>query len=217
MKFIFTLSALVIYLPVFSQNVGIGTDVPNQKLEVNGAIQIGNTAQTGDGSIRFNNNDFEGYKNGRWNSFTKNKFQQIKFSSSITSSLRLTTVLSADSLIVDESGYYLVVLNAGGINTAQYGPTNTSNIDYSGEAWVNLSGFGAITEKIPFFYAYSDNAGNAGGYVKYISAFSSTSNIHPLTAGNVLKAAAYVDATATTLTDTWSCRKLSIILMKVSD
>lgn len=51
-------------------NVGIGVDVPEEKLDVEGAINIGTTTNTNEGTIRWTGTDFEGYKNGVWVSFT---------------------------------------------------------------------------------------------------------------------------------------------------
>jgi len=47
-------------------NVGIGTQVPIQKLEVVGAVRIGNTTTNSNGSIRYNGFNFQGHHNGQW-------------------------------------------------------------------------------------------------------------------------------------------------------
>ncbi len=58
-----------------SVNVGIGTSIPNAKLDVAGAIKIGNTAAVtpAAGTIRWNDatEDFEGYTGTQWKSLTK--------------------------------------------------------------------------------------------------------------------------------------------------
>ncbi len=57
-------------------NVGIGLNAPKEKLEVSGAIKIGNNndANPEPGTIRWNasNSDFEGYNGIKWVSFTNN-------------------------------------------------------------------------------------------------------------------------------------------------
>lgn len=60
---------------LFAQNVGIGTDNPSQKLEVNGAVKIGNTSVNTTGALRWNNvkQDFEGYNGTAWVSLTGGK------------------------------------------------------------------------------------------------------------------------------------------------
>ena len=60
---------------VQSQNVGIGTTNPSEKLDVNGGIIIGATTNTAKGTIRWNEtkNDFEGYNGSVWLSLTGNK------------------------------------------------------------------------------------------------------------------------------------------------
>lgn len=59
----------------FAQNVGIGTNHPTEKLEVNGGIKIGNTNNTVGGTVRWNpnKNDFEGYNGTSWVSLTGGK------------------------------------------------------------------------------------------------------------------------------------------------
>ena len=51
-------------------NVGIGTAAPVETLDVNGAIKIGNSSGTNDGTIRWTGADFEGLKSGSWTSLT---------------------------------------------------------------------------------------------------------------------------------------------------
>jgi hypothetical protein len=51
----------------FAQNVGIGIPVPLQKLDVNGAIRLGNTVTSSPGTIRYNSSRFEGYDGFNWN------------------------------------------------------------------------------------------------------------------------------------------------------
>ncbi len=41
-----------------AQNVGIGAPVPVEKLDVNGAIRLGNTGTSNAGTLRFNNGRF---------------------------------------------------------------------------------------------------------------------------------------------------------------
>lgn len=50
--------------------VGIGIPSPSERLDVNGAIRIGNSASSNDGVIRWTGTDFEGRKGGQWISLT---------------------------------------------------------------------------------------------------------------------------------------------------
>ncbi|UCF04685.1 MAG: hypothetical protein JSV33_12270 [bacterium] len=51
-------------------NVGIGTIDPIEKLDVTGAVRIGNTAFSNTGTIRWTGADFEGYDGATWLSLT---------------------------------------------------------------------------------------------------------------------------------------------------
>lgn len=51
-------------------NVGIATTNPIEKFEVNGAIRLGTTSTTNNGTLRFTGTDFEGYVGGQWRSLT---------------------------------------------------------------------------------------------------------------------------------------------------
>jgi hypothetical protein len=58
-----------------AQNVGIGTETPTQKLDVNGGLRIGTTNTANPGAIRWNEtkSDFEGYNGVTWVSLTGGK------------------------------------------------------------------------------------------------------------------------------------------------
>ncbi len=68
-----SLLSLLLLLPFLAQaqNVGIGIPTPQQKLDISGAIRIGTTTATHDGSIRFQSGTFEGYNGGSWRAFTQ--------------------------------------------------------------------------------------------------------------------------------------------------
>ncbi|XLQ20013.1 MAG: tail fiber protein [Candidatus Moraniibacteriota bacterium] len=53
-----------------SGNVGIGTNTPQEALDVDGAIRLGSTTNTIAGNIRWTGTDFEGYNGTQWKSFT---------------------------------------------------------------------------------------------------------------------------------------------------
>ncbi|MEM6768475.1 MAG: hypothetical protein AAF655_26285 [Bacteroidota bacterium] len=50
--------------------IGIDDQTPSEKLDVAGAIKIGNTTRTNNGTIRWTGSDFEGRKAGSWVSLT---------------------------------------------------------------------------------------------------------------------------------------------------
>ena len=51
-------------------NVGIGTNNPAESLHLGGALIVGTTTGTANGTIRYSGTDFEGYHSGSWKSFT---------------------------------------------------------------------------------------------------------------------------------------------------
>lgn len=51
-------------------SVGIGTLSPNEKLEVNGAVKLGSTTESNEGTIRWTGADFEGMTTSGWLSLT---------------------------------------------------------------------------------------------------------------------------------------------------
>ncbi|MFT3980744.1 MAG: hypothetical protein QM687_09770 [Ferruginibacter sp.] len=67
-KYSCILIALLSQCYVIAQNTGIGTTNPVQQLDVNGAIKIGNTGTNAPGTIRYNNNNFEGGDGNSWRS-----------------------------------------------------------------------------------------------------------------------------------------------------
>lgn len=61
---------LLLLSPFFmqAQNIGVGTAIPAQKLEVNGAIKIGTTSTNLPGTVRYNAGKFEGGTGTDWKS-----------------------------------------------------------------------------------------------------------------------------------------------------
>jgi hypothetical protein len=50
--------------------VGVNTNAPLERLQVNGAVNIGNTTNTNAGTVRWTGSDFEGYDGSLWKSLT---------------------------------------------------------------------------------------------------------------------------------------------------
>ncbi|MDA2922779.1 hypothetical protein MYX07_05975, partial [Patescibacteria group bacterium AH-259-L07] len=59
-----------VYLTTTGARVGIGIANPLEKLDVEGAIQLGTTSGTNAGTIRWTGTDFEGYNGTSWRSLT---------------------------------------------------------------------------------------------------------------------------------------------------
>jgi hypothetical protein len=66
LRFIVVIIVMNLHQAIVAQNVGIGVSVPTQKLDIDGAIKIGNSNINNAGSIRYNNNQFEGSNGNTW-------------------------------------------------------------------------------------------------------------------------------------------------------
>jgi len=53
-------------LSASAQNVGVGTSIPQEKLDVNGGIKVGNSTGNNDGTLRWNNNHLQVFSTGYW-------------------------------------------------------------------------------------------------------------------------------------------------------
>jgi hypothetical protein len=51
--------------------LGIATSIPQEKLDVNGAVKIGNTTTNNAGTIKYDGTDLQGYVGGQWKSLTQ--------------------------------------------------------------------------------------------------------------------------------------------------
>ena len=90
-----------------AQNVGIDVPMPLQKLEVNGAIKIGNTATNLGGTIRYNSGKFEGADGSSWKTL-----ESIPSTAIVMSETEINTNLT-------DAGYTIVGKQL--INFAGYG------------------------------------------------------------------------------------------------
>ncbi len=199
-------------------NVGIGITPNNQKLEVNGAITIGNTSNNSAGSIRYTGTDFEGSNGSQWNSLTQSSisYQHLVISNIVSSTLRNTIVYANDSIIVNETGWYIVSMEGNGLNPSTYNNITTTDLDYAGHAFIrNLTNGTNVIESIPIFekYFFSNSTGTISAYIQH---YFSASNIVHLNANDVLKPCAVVYATGTQ-TGSWTFAPKSIKLIKLTD
>lgn len=104
-----------------SGNIGIGTNTPSQRLDINGAIKLGNTTTDIPGSIRFNNNRFEGHNGTNWKSF-----EQLSSGSVITS-------YNAPDTALQNRGYQFI----GGIPGVVTQSTTTTTVPAN--SWLPIS------------------------------------------------------------------------------
>lgn len=174
-------------------NVGVSTDNPIEKLQVNGAINIGNTNTNIPGSIRWTGSDFEGFDGVDWKSLTKCNCEMSEEESNSSSNPNTENDNGSDdnsdhsddnSSDADASGCQ----NASSISTAdksqKSGWTNQLNTDglgFTGEGEIcyTISSYeGNTTQMI----GLSDNADADAAYENINYAFyhriASTLNSH---------------------------------------
>jgi hypothetical protein len=194
-------------------NVGIGTSAPQQPLDVNGGIKMGDAPFALPGTIRFHNSDFEGYDGTSWLSLTSPKYQALS-NVFLTSTVRNAFVYSSDSLVVNVTGTYLVTMHVNGSHPATY-TSPLTDYDQTGTATLYKVGFGGILGSIPFFQQYSDLS-SPTTVLKHLPGYSSDERIIALTAGDVLKLGVYVTAVGAP-TDTWSVDRYTIDIIKLKN
>lgn len=110
-------------------DAGIGTSFPTQRLDVNGAIRIGNTSTSLNGSLRYNGNNFQGYHNGQWISLDKNVWTQTSISAyymagkigigtiNPNSRLHINAATNEDALRIQSNGSSKLVVGFNGGTT----------------------------------------------------------------------------------------------------
>ncbi len=121
MKLIHFIALLILTSGAWSQ-VGINNTNPNQALDVNGKVKIGNDGVTPtEGTLRYGTTgDFEGYTSGGWRSFTQSSSSIIPgdiipiiasstISPNVTQDLTLYDAFTLNSYVNIPSGKYFMV------------------------------------------------------------------------------------------------------------
>jgi hypothetical protein len=163
--------------------LGLGTVTPAERIEIAGAIKIGTTTTTNEGTIRFTGTDFEGYKSGAWVSLTAGNGPWIHpagntvyYSSGTTSRVGIGTSTVNATLVVNDT------------ETVQQG--NTAALIRNNSA-TNSSGQddNRIGMEIDCFGAWGGDpkSKNVGLYVAQVTGqTNSASNIAAVLNGNVV-------------------------------
>ncbi len=194
-------------------NVGIGTAGPLQKLDVNGGVRIGTTPDNAQaGTMRYEQGAFQGYDGSTWHSLS-HKYQTLS-SFGMQSTIRNTYVYSPDSLVLNESGTYLLTFNVMGSEDMDL-DWSTSNVDDFGTTLVYKVGSGAVSQGLPLFARVLDQ-GTPITYYRYVRQPSSTTTFLYLNAGDVLKVAGYVSSGGNP-PSTWRIDYYNIELLKLSN
>lgn len=107
-------SLLVIYILPAQQNVGIDENNPNQKLSVNGKIEIGDDgAAATAGSIKYDGNNFYGYDGSNWLNLSSYEAATDPIEAYIAGNPDNTNMSNSTIAVSDTSG---VIYDSGGPN-----------------------------------------------------------------------------------------------------
>ena len=145
--------------------LGVGTTTPGEKLDIAGAIRVGNTATALPGTIRWTGTDFEGYDGTYWYSFTSNTLTGSGSPGQVTFWDSPTSLSGSDNLFIDMTDFNLGIrtnlpgekltvdggIIVGNTSTAIPGNIRWTGSDYEGymgTRWLSftsgtLSGMGA--------------------------------------------------------------------------
>jgi hypothetical protein len=111
---IYVLFLVLFHFKTLSQNVGIGTVTPQEKLDIIGAIRIGSTTSLNAGTIRYTNQRAELFNGSSWLSLVNDI--TIGSTGSLNSNVRGTRVdITGTSVIVPATGKYLLHVYLQGI------------------------------------------------------------------------------------------------------
>jgi hypothetical protein len=175
-------------------NVGVGTTDPLEKLEVNGAMKIGNTAQQNEGTVRYNSGTFEGYASSAWYPLN-NEIYMMGPEVPIESTTRGSNVDFANTAFtIPATGWYLIVINALGYNANSYN-VDSGNYDQNGFLYLKKTTdpAGLYIMLHQFFFSYIDIDGTVAT-IRYIWPPLSLSLVRQFNAGDEIILGALVNA-----------------------
>ena len=185
------MSMLIGMISSFAQNVGIGTTVPAEKLEVNGAIKIGTTNGTNAGTIRWAGNHLQVY-NSSFGWITLDSISQYGWSKSgnagTNSSLHFLGTIDNNSLVFKTNNIERVRFdNVGNVGIGNNNPMhkldvngNINLIDTGNYRIGGLRVLSTLGTGNTFVGKYSGNSNTTGTYNTVIGTYSLYSN----TSGN---------------------------------
>lgn len=98
----FTSPTPLIYGDFYTHQIGIYTVDLKESFNAYGAINIGNTVNMNNGTIRYTGSDFEGYHNGQWKSLTKKDKWEVEYFTLTTNDISNKYIILAHNPINNE-------------------------------------------------------------------------------------------------------------------
>jgi len=117
--------------------IGIGTRNPVERLEVNGAINLGFTSSTNNGTIRYTGGNFQGYVNDTWINLDEQRVWNLNGSAAVYDSGDVGIGTTSPSQQLDVAGG----IEIGNTNTGTNGAIRYNGTNFQGYRhgnWINL-------------------------------------------------------------------------------
>ena len=210
MKHLLLLSIIFISYSTCAQNVGVGNISPQEKLEVSGAVRIGNTFSNNPGTIRYGtDNQFKANENGTWRSVIASGSSY--FFGGFVSTVRNAEVLTPYQITVPDDGQYMIILTSDMENSQNYssGPYDVHGYIYLRAGAATLMTHHALKNEMEIT--------STGYTISLVAAEFPKITAANLTKNSVLTVYARLDATGVPApTSNWNIYSLNIILVKLN-
>lgn len=209
-----TISFVLLTSLASAQNIGVGTNSPQEKLDVVGGVRVGYTTSNNGGTLRYNGSAIEYNTGFGWRSMVNNyTYAEMPTFTTFTSTTRNSFVeITGVSQTIAESGVYLVIFKTSGGNNNSYFPSGGTN-DVSGILDFRVNG-GSLSTTSRYFlipqYSYTGTTNR----LDFLPNPTEYSTVRQLNAGDVLKIYAEVVANGSP-TGQWFINEANITTIRL--